>query len=89
MVLFTALYWVCDIKKITSWAVIVRPAGSNTLTTYLLPDFWYFILAAVGIRYFEMHFNYGWPGAVVCVLFTAFILTVSGLLTRWGVRLRL
>ncbi|MGB7549243.1 MAG: DUF5009 domain-containing protein [Terracidiphilus sp.] len=89
VLLFTALYWICDIKKKTVWAFFARPAGSNTLTTYLLPDFWYYILAATGIRYFDTHFNYGWPGAVRCVLFTAFILAAAGLLTRWRVRLHL
>lgn len=89
VLLFTALYWICDIKKNTGWAFFVRPAGSNTLTTYLLPDLWYFILVAAGIHYFETHFNYGWPGAVESVIFTAFILTVSGFVTRLGIRLRL
>jgi predicted acyltransferase len=86
---FTALYWLCDVRKKTGWAFFVRPAGSNTLTTYLLPDFWYFILVAAGIHYFDMHFNYGWPGVVRCLLFTAFILFLSGVLTRLRVRLRL
>jgi predicted acyltransferase len=86
---FTALYWICDVKRSTQWAFFVRPAGANTLTTYLLPDLWYFILAAAGIHYFETHFNYGWPGVVESVLFTFFILAVSAVVTRLGVRLRL
>jgi heparan-alpha-glucosaminide N-acetyltransferase len=89
VLLFTALYWISDVKRKTGWAFIVRPAGSNTLTTYLLPDFWYYLLTAAGIRYFDTHFNYGWPGAMRCALFTALMLILSGLLTRWGVRLRL
>ena len=86
---FTALYWICDIWRKTRWAFFVRPAGSNTLTTYLLPDLWQYVLAAAGIHYFEMHFKYGWPGVVESVLFTVFILAISGLLTRLGLRLRL
>lgn len=89
VLLFTALYWICDIKRKTQWAFFVRPAGSNTLTTYLLPDFWYYILTAAGIHFFDTHWNYAGPGVVRCVLFTAFILTVSGFLTRLGIRLRL
>jgi hypothetical protein len=89
VLLFTALYWICDVEANTRWAFFVRPAGSNTLTTYLLPDLWYFILAAAGIHYFEIHFNYGWSGTVESVLFTAFILSVSSFLTRLGIRLRL
>lgn len=89
VLLFTALYWICDVKKKTGWAFFAHPAGSNTLTTYLLPDFWYYILAAAGIRYFDLHFNYGWQGVVRCFVFTAFMLAVAALLTRLRVRLRL
>jgi predicted acyltransferase len=89
VLLFTALYWICDVKKNTGWAFFARPAGANTLTTYLLPDFWYYILAAAGIRYFDTHFTVGLPGAARCAVFTAFILAVSALLNRWRVRLRL
>jgi predicted acyltransferase len=86
---FTTLYWIYDVRKATRWASFVRPAGSNTLTTYLLPDFWYFILVAAGIHYFDTHLNYAWPGVARCVLFTAFILILSGPLTRLRIRLRL
>ena len=89
VLIFTALYWICDVKKKTGWAFFVRPAGANTLTTYLLPDFWDYILAAAGIHYLDRHFNFGWQGVVRCFLFTAFILAVASLLTRWRVRLQL
>jgi hypothetical protein len=89
VLLFTALYWICDVKKKTGWAFFARPAGSNTLTTYLLPDIWYYVLATAGIRYFDTHFNFGLPGVVRCLLFTAFILSAASLLSRWHVRLHL
>jgi predicted acyltransferase len=89
VLLFTALYWICDVKGKTGWAFFVRPAGSNTLTTYLLPDFWYYILTAAGVHYFDTHFTMGMPGAVRCAVFTAFILAISALLTRCKVRLHL
>ena len=86
---FAILYWICDVKKKTSWAFFARPAGANTLLTYLLPDFYYFIVAAVGLTYFETHFNSGWPGIVRSVMFTAFILVIAALLTRCKIRLQL
>lgn len=89
VLLFTALYWICDVKRKTAWAFFARPAGVNTLTTYLLPDLWYYFLAAAGIHFFDAHFNYGLSGAIACAVFTAFILAVAALLTRCGVRLRL
>ena len=86
---FAVLYWICDVKKKTGWAFFVRPAGANTLLTYLLPDLYYFLVALAGITYFDTHFNYGWPGVVRAVVFTAFILAIAGLLTRCRIRLQL
>lgn len=89
VLLFMALYWICDVKKKAAWAFFARPAGSNTLLTYLLPDFYYFIAAGLGFTYFDTHFNFGWAGAVRAAVFTAIILALASLLTRWKVRLQL
>jgi predicted acyltransferase len=89
VLLFTALYWLCDVKKRTAWAFFARPAGANTLTTYLLPDVWDYALTALGVQFFDNHFTSGLPGALWCVVFTAFILAMAALLTRWRVRLQL
>src|SRR5215469_14613845 len=86
---FAALYWLCDVKEQTSWAAFVRSAGSNTLTTYLLPDFYYYLLSALGITWFTTHLSFGWPGVARTVVFTACMLALSALLTRWKVRLQL
>jgi len=89
VICFAILYWICDVKKKTGWAFFARPAGANTLLTYLLPDFYYFIVAAIGFTYFEAHFSHGWPGVVRSLAFTACILAIAGLLTRCKVRLQL
>jgi hypothetical protein len=88
VLLFTLLYWVCDLRHWQRWAVIVRPAGSNTLLTYLLPDLWYFLLSAIGFTYLDVHFNVGWPGVVKTVLFTFFMLAAAGVLTKARIRLQ-
>ncbi len=85
---FTLLYWVCDIKKKIGWAFAFRPAGSNTLTTYLLPDYWE-LLGAVGITFFGGHFRSGWQGVVRSIIFTCFMLAIAAWLTRRKVRLAL
>lgn len=89
VLLFTALYWICDVKKQTAWAFFVRPAGANTLMTYLLPDFYYFLIAWAGITFFETHFNSGWPGTIRAVVFTAIILGIAAIFTRLKIRLQL
>lgn len=88
VLLFTLLYWICDLKKWQRWSEIVRPAGSNTLLTYLLPDLWYFLLSAIGFTYLDTHFDAGWPGVVKTALFTFLMLAVAGTLTKAKIRLQ-
>jgi hypothetical protein len=89
VLLFVLLYWVCDVLHHTRWARFTRPAGSNTLLTYLLPDFWYFILGVLGITWFNHHFAWGFPGIIRTIIFTAAMLGIAELLTRAKLRLQL
>ena len=87
--LFTGLYWLCDVRKKTAWANFVRPAGSNTLLTYLLPDLWYFFFLAFNITYLDTHLNAGLPGFLKTLVFTSLMLSLAWLLTRARIRLQL
>jgi predicted acyltransferase len=89
VLLFIALFWLCDQKRWTGWAIPVRSAGSNTLLTYLLPDLWYLVLASVGVTFFESHLNAGAPGVIKSLAFAGFILALSAVLTRYKIRLQL
>jgi predicted acyltransferase len=87
ILLFTLIYWICDVRKKYALFRFTRPAGENTLLTYLLPDFYFFIVSAAGFSYFATHANFGVLGVVRCVLFTALMLVLSALLTRWKLKL--
>lgn len=87
--LFTALYWLCDLKKQTAWAWLVRPAGSNTLLTYLIPDIFYFVVALTGTAFVEDHWSYGWPGVIRAIVFTVAMLLVAHAATRARLRMQL
>jgi predicted acyltransferase len=89
VLVFSALYWICDVKRWTRWAQFVRPAGANTLLTYLLPDIWYFFFAAIGVTYLDVHWSYGFPGIVKTLVFTGLMLAASAALTKAKVRLQL
>ena len=89
VLLFMGLFWLCDLKHHTGWTFPVRSAGSNTLLTYLLPDLWYFFFASAGVTFFDSHWNTGAPGVIKSLVFTAIILALSLLLTRFRVRLQL
>jgi heparan-alpha-glucosaminide N-acetyltransferase len=88
MLLFALLYWVCDLKRWTAWACFVYPAGANTLTTYLLPDLWYFLCAAVGFTWLDTHFATGWAAVVKTVVFTFCMLGIAWMVTRAKIRLQ-
>jgi heparan-alpha-glucosaminide N-acetyltransferase len=89
VLVFSLLYWVCDQYRQTAWAFLLRPAGSNTLLTYLLPDLWAFVFGALGITWMDTHFNLGWAGVIKTVVFTLVILGLASLLTRAKLRLQL
>jgi hypothetical protein len=76
------------VKGIKRGAAFVKPAGSNTLLTYLLPDLFYYS-AGIAYLYLPAQLNAGWPGAVRSVVFTGLILAAAAVLTRWKVRLQL
>ncbi|MBV8435980.1 MAG: DUF5009 domain-containing protein, partial [Silvibacterium sp.] len=86
---FLLLYWICDLRTSTRWAAFIRPAGENTLLTYLLPDVYYALAALLGFSYLNHHLNAGFPGALRSLVFTAFILAIAGALTRMRIRLQL
>ncbi len=86
---FTLLYWICDQRRQSGWAAPFRPAGANTLLTYLLPDLWYFVLGAAGFSYLESHLTFGWAGVIRSVVFTLLMLALSAAFTRARVRLQL
>jgi heparan-alpha-glucosaminide N-acetyltransferase len=86
---FTLLYWICDHWKKTRWAVPFHPAGANTITTYLLPDAWYFLLGTLNVTWFITHLNFGWQGVLRSIVFTMLMLGIASALTRARVRLQL
>jgi predicted acyltransferase len=44
MLLFALLFWIIDIKKHIKWGLFLKPAGANSLTVYLVPDMFYYII---------------------------------------------
>lgn len=89
VLVFTLLYWICDVKGKTGWAGFVRPAGVNTLLVYLLPDIYYFLLRALKVQEPGHQWDFGRPGVIRCFIFTGCILSIGALLTKRKIRLQL
>lgn len=87
--LFVLLYWLCDVKKRTGWAWLVRPAGANTLLTYLIPDLYYFLTGLTGTAWLLDHWDHGWPGILRAMGFTVAMLLVARAATKARLRMQL
>ena len=46
---FRFLYWLIDKKRIMRWTNFFKPAASNPLLTYIIPDIIYYVTALMGI----------------------------------------
>jgi heparan-alpha-glucosaminide N-acetyltransferase len=86
IILFILMFWIVDIHGFKKWAILIKPAGSNPLLTYILPDIYYAIL---GLSHAGLIGDVGWPGVFRAIIFTLFILGISAILTKMKIRLQL
>ncbi len=86
MLILMSLHWLCDTKGKSEWAAFAKPAGSNTILTYLLPDLYYF---GIAIPWLSASLSAGLPGVARAGVFTAVILAISALLTKFKIRMQL
>jgi heparan-alpha-glucosaminide N-acetyltransferase len=92
IIFFLLLYWIADVKRSTKWAAFAKPAGTNTLLTYMLPYVVYIIASIIpGLNRISgsASKSTGWIGLIQSLVFTSVVLLLSAILTRWKVRLQL
>jgi len=87
LLVFTFLTWLVDVKEKQNWFTIIRPAGTSTLTCYLLPYLLYSIFELAGFWY-PHYFNSGMAGIIRSFVIAFFIVWVAGLLSRKRIRLK-
>jgi predicted acyltransferase len=85
---FAFMFWLVDLKRIRSWATILKPAGTATLTCYLIPYLWYAVLALLSFS-LPLFLRTGFVGLVKSFCFALLVIVVTGLINRVGVRLKI
>src|SRR5207249_2216529 len=80
--LFMFLYWLIDKKRIQKWTYFFKPAASNPLLTYIIPDIIYFLTALLGISLFPVHLKYGMPGILWSAFFAVIVMGIVILLNK-------
>ena len=86
--LVALLYYLTDVKGKVDWFMIIKPAGTVTLTCYMIPYFWYAVQRLVGFHYPDF-LCAGVPGLCRSLLFSLVIVWIAGALTKVNVRLKI
>lgn len=82
-----ALLRVMEAYGRTSWFRLIRPAGTATLTVYIMPYILYSLFGFAGLYTFDG--LAGILGLLKCALFSFLCVGLAGLLSRVGVRLKI
>ncbi len=85
---FGLLYLITDKLGVSGWAQIIEPAGSSTLTCYLVPYYVYALGAMSGLSLPGALTN-GWLGIVKTFLFSILIIQLTGWLGKANIRLKI
>ncbi|MFT3824338.1 MAG: DUF5009 domain-containing protein [Chitinophagaceae bacterium] len=84
---FTCIAWLVDVQGKYNWFNIIRPAGTSTLTCYLLPYILYSVFALVHFHY-PQFMNEGIGGILRSFLVAFVIVIATGWLEKKRIRLK-
>ena len=84
---YAILSWLA-VKGKASWLNVIKPAGTATLTCYLIPYVWYGLADITGIVLPDW-LTYGFMGIVKCLCFALIIIGITYLLGRIYIKLKI
>jgi heparan-alpha-glucosaminide N-acetyltransferase len=87
--LFAGCYWLMDVKNLRLWASPIRPAGENPLLAYILAPVVVHACALMEKNPMSLLPNEGTAGIMRSLGFAAAIVTLTWLLGKIGIRLRM
>ena len=90
MIVFSLLYFIMDIHKKVKWASIFKPAGQNSLTTYLAPDIIYYVVWGLSLPLFFYKQDVSqWLAVIGSVGWALAMVGFAALLAKINIRLKL
>lgn len=75
-------------RNITGWFSVIRPAGTATLTTYLVPYVFYGFADVTGIILPDW-FTHGFMGLVNCICFAFVVIGVTWVMEKLHIKLKI
>ena len=90
MMLFVTLYYIIDVKQEKRWTSFIKPAGQNSLTTYLAPDILYYLIWMSGIP-IQFYKHSADPLVIIAgsLAWALLMVALTALLVRFGIKLKL
>ena len=88
ILVFELMIWLVDVKGRQHWFKAIRPAGTSTLTCYLIPYLLYSLYMLAGFSY-PSFFNEGIGGIVRSFAVAFFVIWIAGLLEKRELRLKI
>ena len=85
--LLALLYWLMDVRGKGGWFDLIAPAGTATLTCYLVPYAWYPLRSLLGFH-FPWSWYHGLPGLLLSLGFALLVIQVVRLLLRLHVKVK-
>lgn len=86
--LLALLYWLTDVWGKASWFRLIKPAGTATLTCYIVPYLWYPLESLLGVHYPAV-LDAGVPGLLKSLVFALVIVLLTGLLVKAKIKLKI
>lgn len=87
IILFEFFIWLIDVKGKAAWFKVIKPAGTSTLTCYLIPYFMVAIFAIVDFNY-PGFLNEGAGGIIRSFAVCFIVIFITGFLEKRRLRLK-
>ncbi|MBX3255856.1 MAG: DUF5009 domain-containing protein [Chitinophagaceae bacterium] len=87
--LFSFLYWLTDVKKISGWVSFFKPAATNPLLTYIIPGILYAVFSLLHVSVFPYSMRYGLPGIIWSAFFAVGVMYIAAGFNKLKIRLQL
>ena len=84
---FAVIWWIADLRGKTRWARPVSPAGTATLTCYMIPSIWYAVQQLLGAHW-PPALTAGIPGLIKAFVFSLIIIGLTWCFTKIHIKLK-
>jgi len=88
MLFYIFIYWLTDMKGKAGWFALIKPAGTSTLTCYLIPYFLYALFGLISLQLPEF-LTTGAVGLLKCFAFSFITIGITALLGKAGLKLKI